>query len=65
MQLSRVWMKDQSFKCSDFNCGCELKMILPPQKADAPAEDHPRCLCGSPMKRWPEAAIRTDQYNDV
>jgi hypothetical protein len=65
MPLSGFWTKDQSFKCTDFNCGCELKMILPPQKPPGFQAQHPICLCGSPMRRWPQAAIRTDQYNDV
>jgi len=65
MPISEVWTSDQTFKCIDFNCGCELKIVTPPQKRDLQPFSRPLCLCGGPMKRWPQAALRSDQFNDV
>ncbi len=64
MPISGLWTPDQTFKCMDFNCGCELKIVTPPQSR-LPAVDSPQCLCGGPMKRWPQAALRSDQFNDI
>lgn len=64
MPISGLWTPDQTFKCVDFNCGCELKIVTPPPQGMSPLFS-PRCLCGGPMKRWPQAAIRSDQFNDV
>ena len=65
MPRSGIWAKDQTFKCTDFNCGCELKMITPPHLFHEGSPRHPVCLCGSPMRQWPNAAIRSDQFNDI
>lgn len=65
MALSGVWSADQTFKCTDFNCGCELKMVTPPQKPLQGPLHAPACVCGSSMKRWPQAALQTDRYNDI
>ncbi|HZE96877.1 MAG TPA: hypothetical protein VE981_07615 [Planctomycetota bacterium] len=65
MPMSGMWTPDQAFKCTDFNCGCEFKMVNPPQARRPTPLEHPHCLCGSPMKRWPEAALRSDAFNDV
>ncbi len=65
MGISGLWTPDQTFKCVDFNCGCELKIITPPQASGLLPLRSPTCLCGGPMKRWPQAALRSDQFNDV
>jgi hypothetical protein len=49
MPMSGVWTPDQTFKCIDFNCGCELKIITPPQRSGLQTLSRPMCVCGGPM----------------
>jgi hypothetical protein len=65
MPMSGVWTPDQTFKCIDFNCGCELKVVTPPQRPGLQTLSRPQCVCGGPMRRWPQAVFRNDQFNDI
>jgi len=59
-----AWKEGQLFKCINFNCGAELRLINRPNDKRMP-EWLPICFCASPMKRWPEAVLGNDQFEDV